>query len=161
LQQELNAHNICYNYHFIHFKPIYLYAFYNDQLVMDFVGRFENLYEDWRSIAQRFDLNPNIPHENKRNKGNESYLDYYTSASIAKVNELYAKDFELFGYELFNPSDFPEVLPETQEQIDIKNKFYFYRKFRMKVKISNLFNIAKQEYPNWDFIHEIENYLKG
>ena len=52
-----------------------------EKLVFDFIGRFENLAEDWRYIAERFDFDPVLPHRNASNPTMGSQ-NYYTPALL-------------------------------------------------------------------------------
>ena len=89
---------------------------------VDFVLRYEQLGKDLTNV---FDLHK-FPHskrprkhyngsyqiqfdtaDEKRNQ--KSYLDKYTPASIALVNTLYAKDFELLGFDTLDPTQFERV----------------------------------------------------
>ena len=75
------------------------------KLVFDFVGRFENLAEDWRYIAERFDFEPHLVHHNQSTPqegttGKEDYRSYYTSVELVDtVYRYYEEDIRLFGYE--------------------------------------------------------------
>lgn len=63
---------------------------------VDFIGRFENLEEDFQYIACRLGLDVNLPVLNKT--GSRRWQDYYTPELAVKVRELYSEDFEVFGY---------------------------------------------------------------
>ncbi len=68
---------------------------------IDFVGRFENLSEDFSFVAESIGLeNPELPHAEKKKhkfKGLH-YSEYYTPETKDAVEELYLKDIEHFGY---------------------------------------------------------------
>ena len=69
-----------------------------DHTVCDFIGKFENLAEDWQQLQDRFSFPP-LPHKNKSTK--RSSAEFTLSArALELVAKRYAKDFELFGYEL-------------------------------------------------------------
>ena len=101
------------------------------KLLVDFVGKFETLQEDFNDICTKIALAPiKIPHVNKSNvKPKPSlhpirfieyvnyqisqinlkqiptfkkYQDYYDHESIEIVAELYKRDIELFGYKFNN-----------------------------------------------------------
>jgi hypothetical protein len=96
------------------------------RILVDFIGRFENLQEDFRRVCQETGLSPiELPHTNvnviskpgpsirpKRLieyvkyelKGRsipvfKRYQDYYDDESKELIAELYKKDIDLFGYE--------------------------------------------------------------
>ena len=74
----------------------------NGQCLVDFVGRFENLQEDFERVAGKLGLGSvNLPHEMKRGGG--SYQSFYNSRTRDKVARIYQKDIELFGY-TFEPT---------------------------------------------------------
>lgn len=79
-----------------HFQQQYhlLYDRHGNCLV-DYVGNYENIQEDFECIRQKFNLKP-LPHYNKSEKGN--WMDYYTLETAELVYKKYKKDFETFGY---------------------------------------------------------------
>ena len=69
---------------------------------LDFIGRFENLKEDFAHVAKSIGLeNTELPHA--QHKGHKSgglhYSEYYTEKTKDNVRELYKKDIDYFGYE--------------------------------------------------------------
>jgi len=76
----------------IHFRP--QYTFIPEK--PDYVGKFENIQEDFKHICEKIGINVELLHENKTNK--TIFRDYYTPKIIEKVLKLYEKDFELFNY---------------------------------------------------------------
>lgn len=68
----------------------------NDHLV-NFIGRFERLHEDWAIIAERFDLLQPLPHENQ-GVGTTSYRDGYTDDMRKLIGQICAEEIEMFGY---------------------------------------------------------------
>lgn len=63
---------------------------------VNYIGKYENLKEDYEKIRKKFDLCP-IPHLNQTSKGN--WMDYYTLETAELVHKKYKKDFKVFGYE--------------------------------------------------------------
>lgn len=63
----------------------------------DFLGKFENLNEDFKTLCNKIDINCELLHENKTNP--TKLKEYYTPGIIKKVVKIYKKDFELFNYE--------------------------------------------------------------
>jgi len=63
----------------------------------DFIGRFENLEEDFEKVCEHLKL-PLIkmPHENKTN--HKHYSEYYDDETKEIVAKLFKKDIEVFGY---------------------------------------------------------------
>ncbi len=66
------------------------------QLNMDFTGRFENLQQDFASIAEKLKLKAELPHLNQSRA--DDYQSFYSAQSQALVARLYAEDIEEFGY---------------------------------------------------------------
>ncbi|EIJ41671.1 Sulfotransferase family [Beggiatoa alba B18LD] len=68
------------------------------KLLVDFVGRYENLSQDFQSICQHIGLDiPALPHLNQSNR--TDYRHYYTPKTRQLVAEHFAEDIELFGYQ--------------------------------------------------------------
>jgi hypothetical protein len=76
----------------------------NDNYFVNFVGKFENLEEDFQKILKLIGFN-DIKHNfeiKKNNRKHNSYKKYYDQETLNIVNEIYSKDFELFGYTKFD-----------------------------------------------------------
>ena len=69
----------------------------NGELLVEFIGRFENLQEDFGRICQRLSVAAELGHAKPSGRG--SYRDYYADTSRHLVGEVFAEDVELFGYE--------------------------------------------------------------
>lgn len=78
------------------------YSHIHDKMVIDFVGKVESFEKDMRCILEKIGIEYRSMHINKKGDGN--YLKYYTPKTIAHVNEIYDKDFELFGYVKIDPA---------------------------------------------------------
>ena len=104
----------------------------DDTMLVDFVGRYENLQNDFNHVCKKIGLPPiEIPHANKSSltspilsfnpkrlikyvryqiKGKyipmfKRYQDYYDDETRELIADLYRRDIELFGYEFEgNPS---------------------------------------------------------
>lgn len=75
----------------------YHYAFSpSGEKLVDFVGRFEHLSRDFRTILDQLDLEAELPHLNPTN--HRSYQTYYTDETARLIGELYRLDAETFGY---------------------------------------------------------------
>ncbi|MBP3852936.1 MAG: sulfotransferase family 2 domain-containing protein [Erysipelotrichaceae bacterium] len=62
---------------------------------VDFIGKFENLEEEFEPIRKKYDLNP-LPHYNSSHA--KDYRTYYTEETAKLVYKKYKKDFNTFGY---------------------------------------------------------------
>lgn len=64
--------------------------------LVDEIGRFETLTQDFARIQNRLGLNFDLPHRNGTQ--HSDYQLYYTAGAIERVRELWGWDVENFGY---------------------------------------------------------------
>jgi hypothetical protein len=75
----------------------YHYAYSPDgEKLVDFVGRFENIQNDFQVVAEKIGIDVNLPHRNATS--HRSFETYYTDESAQLIRELYALDVESFNY---------------------------------------------------------------
>jgi chondroitin 4-sulfotransferase 11 len=81
-----------------HFRSQYTFVTnLKGQLMVDFIGKFENLNEDWSEICDRLKVTDgSLPHYNKTKHNN--YREYYTDSLIKIVEQRFAKDIAMFDY---------------------------------------------------------------
>ena len=89
-------------YHYIIDTSIELQLDYlvdlNGNLIVDFVGRYENLEEDFRKACDRIGIRPRrLPHR-RQAKDRKAYRAYYNDLTAELVAEHFKKDIEVFGY---------------------------------------------------------------
>jgi hypothetical protein len=65
-------------------------------LLVDFIGRFENVEEDARTVFDRIGIRAVLPHRNR--SFHDEYRTYYSDRSKRLVSEHFAPDIEMFGY---------------------------------------------------------------
>ena len=65
-------------------------------ILVDYVGRFEDLEQSVQTIAEKTGLRLELPHTNRMDR--RQYRDYYTSETEEIVAKRFARDIELFGY---------------------------------------------------------------
>lgn len=99
---------------------------------MDFIGKLENIKEDWKIIQIHTNL-PDLSHQNKMGQ-KINWRDFYTLETAEMVYQYYKKDFELLGYE-----DEYEKLIEY-----IKNK-----KEEKEIKIYEISPLEKYKYEQY------------
>ena len=65
---------------------------------MDFIGKFENLKEDWNYVCEKLNLDSTtLIHQKKASKVN--YNNYYNDENRNLVAQLWHDDLEIFGYD--------------------------------------------------------------
>lgn len=70
---------------------------YSGSIELDFIGRFENLQEDFKKICQDLNIDGvQLPHKLKSK--NVDYRDYYHDGLVELVAEVYSEEIEMFGY---------------------------------------------------------------
>lgn len=79
-----------------HFYPQSYFLKIDDRLAVDFVGRFENIDEDFATIARRLGVDARLEHLNS--SGNKDYHDYYDEECAEIVASAYREDIALFDY---------------------------------------------------------------
>ncbi len=67
------------------------------KLLVNFVGRYEKLNEDFDKVCSVIGVNTHLSELNVSNK--KPYQEYYTKKSIELVREVFQPDIELFGYD--------------------------------------------------------------
>ena len=93
----LNGLNSEIIFEIIHFIPQSEFICNNDgKIIVDFIGRFENLNEDFKKLSDKINKEIVLEHHNKNNKVNFSKI--YTEDMKLKVYNIYKKDFEIFKY---------------------------------------------------------------
>jgi hypothetical protein len=70
-----------------------------DNLIPNYVGRLENLAEDFEHVSNELGLEGvSLPHLHKMKSKNKNYRSYYTEETRRLVEKRYKKDLELFKY---------------------------------------------------------------
>lgn len=71
----------------------------NGKLLVDFIGRFERLDDDWKIVCEQLGIDVNLPHINKNPTRTRHYTEYYTKKTRQIIAEKFSVDIEYFGYE--------------------------------------------------------------
>ncbi len=69
------------------------------EVIVDFIGRYENIEKDWGKVAARLRIGTPLPHVNVNPGRSRHYTEYYTERTRAIVAARFAVDIEYFGYE--------------------------------------------------------------
>lgn len=89
------------------FKPQFNFLTIENKLSVDFIGKFENIDNDWLFVRDKIGF-PNTPLQKNvggeprgfiRGSNHQPYQNYYTQKEIDIVSKIYKKDLDLFGYE--------------------------------------------------------------
>jgi len=70
----------------------------NGELIVDFIGRYEDLLNDYKKICEHIGIPyKELPHR-RRADNRRAYRDYYDRETAEMVERHYRKDIEMFGY---------------------------------------------------------------
>jgi chondroitin 4-sulfotransferase 11 len=67
------------------------------ETIVEFIGRYENLANDYAVVRERLRLAHDLPHTNT--SSHTSYRDYYTTVTKAIVADRFARDIAYFQYD--------------------------------------------------------------
>lgn len=74
----------------------------NGKLIVDFVGKYETLVEDFRHICNRLNIEVDLPHKNPSDHA--AYQHYYDDYTKQLIEQAYREDIEMFNYHFENNS---------------------------------------------------------
>lgn len=81
-----------------HFIPQCKFVYDGNSIVVDFVGRYEDIENDFNYIAEKIGVKANL----KKINGNKQKRSIELSESaLLKLHKIYNKDFELFDYRTY------------------------------------------------------------
>lgn len=66
------------------------------KILVNFIGRFENLEADYQQVQRIIGFDNPLGHHNKF--GHDHYRRYYSDKDIERVYKLYKRDIDYFGY---------------------------------------------------------------
>ena len=67
-------------------------------LIVDFIGRYENLNEDFQKVLQIVGLEKEIMLEHTNKSNHDNYMSYYNEYTYKLIEEHFKEDIEMFGY---------------------------------------------------------------
>lgn len=82
-------------------KPQTYYITENGKIIVDFVGRFENLSKDFKHVCDVLGVKKTLPELN-RDPTHSNYANAYTERTEKIIRNVYAEEIEMFGYEFGN-----------------------------------------------------------
>ena len=68
------------------------------KVLVDFIGRFETLGDDFITICQRIGVQPPVLEHKRQAKDRSGYQKYYTAETAELVAQYFAADIAMFGY---------------------------------------------------------------
>ena len=86
----------------VHFRP--QHTFLTDDkgaLLVDYIGRFENINEDFDSIARRAGFPDDLELPHRTSSKHTIYQNYYTEETKKLVKERFEKDLVMFNYSFY------------------------------------------------------------
>ncbi|EOG9632778.1 sulfotransferase family 2 domain-containing protein [Campylobacter lari] len=132
----------------------------NMNILVNFVGKFEQLNNDFKNILNILHRDENLVHVNKSKHYN--YKDYYNYNTYKIIREIYKNDFEIFDYDLddkkyFNISD-NAILNILQNKIEYKNDVLENLRLKNLTQIQSLNqNIKLKEQTIQDNLTQIQS----
>jgi hypothetical protein len=79
-----------------HFHFQYPNIYYKNKIFVDYIGRLENINDDWRYVASKINVSDQLPHKNESK--HDHYTEYYDNETKDIITNIYKKDIELLGY---------------------------------------------------------------
>lgn len=65
---------------------------------MDFIGRYENLEDDFAKVCRHIKVNLVLPHKRRAKEREKDYRSYYTDDTVELVAKYFTRDIEMLGY---------------------------------------------------------------
>jgi hypothetical protein len=76
------------------------FLIYKKKPIVPFIGKIEQMAEDWSRLLQQAGLDGELPHINRTGKKGRHYSHFYKDEAIVKlVGDRYADDIRYFNYE--------------------------------------------------------------
>ena len=69
------------------------------EILVDFIGKFENLQKDWHTVSKKIGAQDQLPHKKKNDRKVKHYTEYYSAESKRIIENKFGLDIEYFGYE--------------------------------------------------------------
>lgn len=76
-----------------HFLPLWYYIKSNNTSI-DFIGRFENLKDDWEFVCNKLNVSYKLPHINNSNSKPKNYYSIYDDEMTEIILELYNEEIK-------------------------------------------------------------------
>jgi hypothetical protein len=94
-----HLHELLHTYYWF-LKPQKEFITTNNNIMVDFIGRYENLQSDFDIVCKKLGIEDSaLIHKNKSKRNFNEYKAYYNSTSKDLVYKIYKQDVKLFKYE--------------------------------------------------------------
>ena len=114
VREHVHSADVIGDWRWVCFCPMSEFACRDGQPSMDFVGRAETFEDDLFELGRRLSIPLSKSDDVNVRRGLCSpalkYRDQFDRDTVRIANELYRDDFALFGYDMLDPEDFPDVL---------------------------------------------------
>jgi hypothetical protein len=93
------------------FCPMNEFTHRDGKIFVDFIGKAERLWDDAKKLETLLDvefLQTEDLNVRDASRAPLKYVKHYNCRSIEIVNEIYAEDFQYYGYDILNPQAFPK-----------------------------------------------------
>jgi len=70
----------------------------NGKVIVDFIGKFENINEDYQIVKNKLGIDKQLPHVNKSTLKKKHYTEYYSFKTKDIIAKKFKVDIEYFGY---------------------------------------------------------------
>jgi hypothetical protein len=83
-----------------HLRSQSAFLIHEDEPIVPFIGKIENMEDDWGRLMQQLDADIPIKHINRTQESHQHYSDFYSNpALINLVGDRYAEDVRRFSYD--------------------------------------------------------------
>lgn len=80
----------------LHLQKEFFYD--KDMCLVNFVGKMENLENDFNNVCKTIGIKQTLPHLNESRQNEDNFLKYYSQKSIDLLFEAFKEDVKLFNY---------------------------------------------------------------
>lgn len=92
-----------------HLRSQTSFLFIKDTSIVSFIGKVENMNEDWSRLMAQIGINIQIGHINRTQKDSQHYSLFYPDTALVNlVGDRYAEDIRHFGYDFERANDEPD-----------------------------------------------------
>lgn len=99
--KAVNPMKILTNAHIMLFRPqVEFILDEKDEIMVDFLGRYENLEKDWEKVKNKLKIEEELAHLNKSDNIERLKKENLSKMSIKILNDFYEKDFKILNYDV-------------------------------------------------------------